>query len=85
MVNAMIDTHCHIDEEAFLEDREEAIARCRRALSEFIIEGVSTTIPFEQFLLESREFIEGRYDTGYIERVIKSGQFTKVKSQEPQG
>ena len=62
--------------------RQEAIARCRRALSEFMIEGVSTTIPFEQFLLESREFIEGHYDTGYIERVIKSGQFKKAKPQD---
>ena len=62
--------------------RAEAIARCRRALAEFMIEGISTTIPFEQFLLESREFIEGHYDTGYIERLIKSGQFTQVKKQE---
>ena len=62
--------------------RAEAIARCRRALSEFMIEGISTTIPFEQFLLESREFIEGHYDTGYIERLIKSGQFNQVKKQD---
>ena len=62
--------------------RAEAIARCRRALAEFLIEGVSTTIPFEQFLLDSREFIEGHYDTGFVERVIKSGQFNKAKSQE---
>ena len=63
--------------------RAEAISRCRRALSEFIIEGVSTTIPFEQFLLESREFNEGRYDTGFIEQIIKSGQFNKQNSREP--
>lgn len=61
--------------------REEAIARCRRALSEFIIEGVHTAIPFEQFLLDTREFIEGRYDTGFIERIIKGGHFTKQKKQ----
>ena len=57
--------------------REEAIARCRRALSEFMIEGICTTIPFDQFLLDTREFIEGRYDTGFIERVIKGGHFVK--------
>ncbi len=57
--------------------REEAIARCRRALSEYMIEGISTTIPFSQFLLDTREFIEGRYDTGFIERVIKGGHFVK--------
>ena len=61
--------------------REQAIARCRRALSEFIIEGVHTAIPFEQFLLDTREFIEGRYDTGFIERIIKGGHFTKQKKQ----
>lgn len=57
--------------------REEAIARCRRALSEFLIEGVKTTIPFEQYVMDTKEFIEGRYDTGFIERVIKSGHFVK--------
>ena len=62
--------------------RAEAVARCRRALSEFIIEGVNTTIPFEQFLLETKEFNEGHYDTGYIERLIKAGQFSKQKPQE---
>ena len=65
--------------------RAEAIAKCRRALTEFLIDGVSTTIPFEQFLLETREFVEGHYDTGYIERVIKSGQFSKLKPQEQEG
>ena len=62
--------------------REEAIVRCRRALSEYLIQGVSTTIPFEQFLLESREFIEGRYDTGFIERLIKGGHFSKVNEND---
>ena len=57
--------------------REEAIARCRRALSEFLIEGVKTTIPFEQYVMDTKEFMEGRYDTGFIERVIKSGHFVK--------
>ena len=62
--------------------REEAIVRCRRALSEYLIQGVNTTIPFEQFLLESREFIEGRYDTGFIERLIKGGHFSKAKQSD---
>ena len=56
--------------------REEAIAKCDRALDEFIIEGVHTSIPFAKFLLGSKEFVEGKYDTGYIERVMKSGIFS---------
>ncbi|MBR2363878.1 MAG: acetyl-CoA carboxylase biotin carboxylase subunit, partial [Lentisphaeria bacterium] len=59
--------------------REEAIARGRRALAEYLIEGVSTTIPFEKYILESREFIEGRYDTSFIEQLIKGGHFTNQK------
>lgn len=57
--------------------RAEAIAKCRRALSEYFIEGVKTTIPFEQFIIDTREFIEGHYDTGFIERLIKGGHFNK--------
>jgi acetyl-CoA carboxylase biotin carboxylase subunit len=59
--------------------RAEAIARCRRALEEFVVEGVSTSIPFAQFLMDTKEFIEGRYDTGFIERVMKNGQFEQTK------
>ncbi|MBO5760715.1 MAG: acetyl-CoA carboxylase biotin carboxylase subunit [Lentisphaeria bacterium] len=59
--------------------REEAIARGKRALSEYLIEGVNTTIPFEKYILESREFIEGRYDTSFIEQLIKGGHFTNQK------
>ena len=64
--------------------RAEAIAKCRRALSEYFIEGVKTTIPFEQFIIDTREFIEGHYDTGFIERLIKGGHFNKQdKKQDP--
>ncbi len=64
--------------------RAEAIAKCRRALSEYFIEGVKTTIPFEQFIIDTREFIEGHYDTGFIERLIKGGHFNKQdKKQNP--
>ncbi len=55
--------------------REEAIAKCERALDEFIIKGVHTSIPFTKFLLGSKDFLEGKYDTGYIERIMKSGLF----------
>ncbi len=58
------------------DNRTEAIAKCERALDEFIIDGVHTSIPFTKFLIGSKDFVEGNYDTGYIERIIKSGLFT---------
>lgn len=48
--------------------REEAIVRMRRSLSEYTIEGISTTIPFHQRMMENKDFIEGNFDTGFLER-----------------
>lgn len=62
--------------------RREALAKCRRALEEYLIEGVKTTIPFEQFILDTKEFRQGNYDTGFIERIMKGGFFEQKKSQE---
>ncbi|CUS81273.1 Biotin carboxylase C-terminal domain-containing protein [Candidatus Kryptobacter tengchongensis] len=48
--------------------RDEAIARMLRALEEFVIEGVHTTIPFHIKLLNSSEFRSGvDYDTKFID------------------
>ncbi|OKL38077.1 acetyl-CoA carboxylase biotin carboxylase subunit [Domibacillus mangrovi] len=54
--------------------REEAIARMKRALSEFVIDGVYTTIPFHQKLLEHDVFIGGEFNTKFLETydVMKS-------------
>lgn len=48
--------------------RDEAISRMKRALSEFIIEGVSTTIPFHLKVLDNKAFVEGKIDTSFIEK-----------------
>lgn len=53
-------------------DREQAIIRCRRALDEFIIDGVKTTIPFSMKIVNDKEFIAGKYDTGFVERAFMS-------------
>ncbi|NLC70707.1 MAG: acetyl-CoA carboxylase biotin carboxylase subunit [Desulfuromonadaceae bacterium] len=50
------------------DNREEAIRRMARALDEYIIEGIKTTIPFHQRIMSSREFQEGNFDTGFLER-----------------
>lgn len=47
--------------------REEAIAKMKRALSEFVIEGIHTTIPFHQKLLEHPVFKEGDFDIKFLE------------------
>lgn len=47
--------------------REEAIARMKRALSEFVVEGVYTTIPFHQKLLEHDVFVNGEFNTKFLE------------------
>ncbi|MGO0062928.1 acetyl-CoA carboxylase biotin carboxylase subunit [Brevibacillus fluminis] len=48
-------------------DREEAIQRMKRALDEFVIEGVKTTIPFHQRLLEHELFVAGDFHTKFLE------------------
>jgi acetyl-CoA carboxylase biotin carboxylase subunit len=51
-------------------DREEAIARGRRALEEFKVEGIKTTIPLQQAILESEEFIKGGCPIDWLERFL---------------
>ena len=47
--------------------REEAIAKMRRALDEFVIEGIKTTIPFHRKLMDDENFIKGVYTTKFME------------------
>jgi acetyl-CoA carboxylase biotin carboxylase subunit len=47
--------------------REEAISRMKRALSEFVIEGIHTTIPFHLKLLDHEKFVEGQFNTKFLE------------------
>ncbi len=47
--------------------RERCIARLRRALEEFVIEGMKTTIPLHQQLIEDPEFLEGAYTIKWLE------------------
>ncbi|OLS41752.1 acetyl-CoA carboxylase biotin carboxylase subunit [Bacillus sp. MRMR6] len=47
--------------------REEAISKMKRALSEFVIEGIHTTIPFHLKLLDHEKFVEGQFNTKFLE------------------
>jgi acetyl-CoA carboxylase biotin carboxylase subunit len=55
--------------------RDEAIARMRRALQEYRVEGIMTTIPFFKFLMDSPDFAAARFDTGFIDRVLPEIDF----------
>lgn len=49
------------------QSREEAISKMKRALGEFVIEGVKTTIPFHRQLMDNEVYISGNYTTKFME------------------
>ncbi len=51
--------------------REIAIARMKRALGEFMIQGIKTTIPFQQEILAHPDFAAGTYDIGWVARFLE--------------
>jgi acetyl-CoA carboxylase biotin carboxylase subunit len=55
---------------AFGHTRQEAIARMKRALGEFVIEGVKTTIPFHLKLIGNEEFIRGNIHTSFVDELF---------------
>jgi acetyl-CoA carboxylase biotin carboxylase subunit len=52
----------------FGDTREEAIAKMKRALGEFVIDGVDTTILFHEKLMNHEVFISGDFDTKFLEK-----------------
>jgi acetyl-CoA carboxylase biotin carboxylase subunit len=61
---------------AWAEDRPSAVARMRRALAEYLVAGIKTTVPFFVWLFEQPDFLEGRFHTTYLDEILKtrSGQ-----------
>ena len=51
-------------------DRAEAIAKMRRALSQFIVQGIDTSIPLHQAIIDDPHFLAGEFDTGFMERFL---------------
>jgi len=49
--------------------RDATIATMKRALAEFVIEGVATTVPLHQEIMANPDFMAGRVDTGWVERI----------------
>ncbi|MGL4875003.1 MAG: acetyl-CoA carboxylase biotin carboxylase subunit [Clostridium sp.] len=56
---------------AYADNREEAIMRMKRALSEFGVGGVKTNIEFQYSILEMEEFLQGNYHTGFLGNKLK--------------
>jgi len=50
--------------------RNECLMRLRRALEEYVIGGIETTIPLHQRLVGAAEFIDGDYDVHWLERFV---------------
>lgn len=53
-------------------DREDAIAKMNRALEEFHVEGIKTTIPFHKKVLSNKDFLKGEFSTDFVERLNAS-------------
>ena len=62
-------------------DRAEALAVCRRALEEMVVEGVKTTIPFQKRIIMHKNFAVGKYDTGFVERLMQALRKARKKEQ----
>jgi acetyl-CoA carboxylase biotin carboxylase subunit len=52
--------------------RDEAIAKMRGALSEFVVEGIKTTLPLHKRVFDDPAFIKGRFSTNFLERFLSS-------------
>ena len=57
---------------AWAEDRPRVIDRMRRALGEYVIAGIRTTVPFFRWLLDQPEFGSGAFHTSYLDEVLQS-------------
>ena len=51
-------------------DREEAIARMERALGQFVVQGIETSVPMHKSIFQDPDFRAGKFDTGFMERFL---------------
>ncbi|GAT35089.1 acetyl-CoA carboxylase, biotin carboxylase subunit [Terrimicrobium sacchariphilum] len=54
--------------------RKACIARMSRSLNEYMITGVKTTIPFQQQIMQNADFLAGKYNTGFVEKLLQAGR-----------
>jgi acetyl-CoA carboxylase, biotin carboxylase subunit len=65
------------------ENRERALTRMRRALDEFIIEGIKTTLPLHKRIFDDPNFQKGRFSTGYLEKFLGQNEADRQLSEHP--
>lgn len=58
--------------------RAECISRSKRALRHFDIDGIQTTLPFHQYILDDNTFRDGEHTTKYVDRLIEEDSFKKA-------
>jgi len=63
-------------------DRNEAIKRMDRALSEYVLSGVATTIPFCRFVVSHPSFVGGKYDNQFVEKYYHPNEVTPNSNTE---
>ena len=65
-------------------DRRTAMDRMARALDEFMIRGVKTTVPLHKLILKDPNFRRGRYSTSFVDRLLAASQpLVPAKTEEP--
>ena len=65
----------------FGKDRGDAMNKMGRALGEYMITGIKSTIQFEQAILQDPDFRRGNYNTGFIERLMSSAKVELIQEQ----
>jgi len=65
-------------------DRNEAIARMKRAIEEYVITGIQTTLPFGTFVMNHPKFIEGNFSTHFISQYYNHGTSDSVREANEQ-
>jgi len=63
--------------------RDNAIVRMTRALGEYIIKGIKTTIPFQAAIMRNPDFLRGVYHTGFVDQVIGSRGAEFIRQASP--
>ena len=64
--------------------RGDAIARMRRALAEYRVDGIMTTIPFFTYIMDHPDFAAAKFDTGFIDRLLGEIDFAHAPAREEQ-
>ncbi|MBX3732175.1 MAG: acetyl-CoA carboxylase biotin carboxylase subunit [Verrucomicrobiae bacterium] len=60
-------------------DRAEAMSKMSRALGEYMVTGIKSTIPFEQAVLQDPDFRRGQYNTGFVERLMTGAKVELIQ------